>query len=228
MKEKLNKAKGWIKENKKRMAVILTAFLLVIGVGAACIAGVNSVNRTEAENKKTEERKTASEDAKKKVEKKQTEQGKKYQEEKTDNKEEEEDNAEEQKTTADANDIAATQASDTSTSNAGAGTTGNAGSSEGGSGQAYIPPAEPVHSDPPVEQPPAHTHSFTIPVQEWQDKYKQEERSICNTCGADITGNTTAHGKETRHDGYHSEWVKVPDGQELVTVGWKCSCGVAQ
>ena len=51
MKEKLNKAKGWIKENKKRMAVILTAFLLVIGVGAACIAGVNSVNRTEAEKK---------------------------------------------------------------------------------------------------------------------------------------------------------------------------------
>ncbi|PNV66774.1 hypothetical protein [Enteroscipio rubneri] len=54
----------------------------------------------------------------------------------------------------------------------------------------------------------------TIPV------YENVERSICNVCGADITGNTSAHNKQHmlagEGSGYHSEVRQVKVGEETV------------
>ena len=48
-----------------------------------------------------------------------------------------------------------------------------------------------------------------------------QEFSICNQCGADITGNTTAHMKNSylnggNCSGYHSEWREVVTGYQTV------------
>lgn len=97
---------------------------------------------------------------------------------------------------------------------------------------------------------PEHVHNWVAQTeQQWvQDSaawdepiYNQQVRSICNTCGADITGNTTAHFKASGRNGcsgYHSETVQVQTGTthheatghyETVTTGYVCSgCGAAK
>lgn len=54
----------------------------------------------------------------------------------------------------------------------------------------------------------------TIPV------YESLERSICNICGADITGNTSDHNKQhmlaEEGSGYHSEVRQVKVGEETI------------
>jgi|GEM_PF-1184793 len=54
----------------------------------------------------------------------------------------------------------------------------------------------------------------TIPV------YKSVERSVCNICGADITGNTSAHNKQhmlaEEGSGYHNEVRQVKVGEETI------------
>ena len=54
-----------------------------------------------------------------------------------------------------------------------------------------------------------------VPIKEMQ------EFSICNDCGADITGNAWAHVKDhmindTGNGGYHSEWREVITGYQTV------------
>lgn len=50
--------------------------------------------------------------------------------------------------------------------------------------------------------------------------YETRERSICNICGADITGNTAAHNKAHmlagEGSGYHSEVQQVQVGTETI------------
>ena len=70
-----------------------------------------------------------------------------------------------------------------------------------------------------------------------------ENRSICNKCGKDVTGNAGAHSAEcgggytikpvkvgTKHHEatghYENKWVQDKAAwTETKTVGWKCSCG---
>lgn len=241
MKEKLNQAKEWIKANKKRSAGILVAFLLIIGAAGIGIVGVNSVDGSkDADKVATAEKDTSKKTVKKSSDSKKASGSDKKKEEAASDEKKKADDAKEE------NDSAAADEKQTAENNAAA-STSNAGASNqtassnqaassnsvgsgSGSDQTYVPPAEPAQPDPPAEQQ-VHTHSYTIPIQEWQDKYKQEERSICNGCGADITGDPWTHienqmlAGNMACGGYHSEWVNVPDGQELVTVGWQCSCG---
>lgn len=52
---------------------------------------------------------------------------------------------------------------------------------------------------------------------EYKPIYDYQERSICNQCGADITGNTTAHFKANLScSGYHSEIIKQQVGTEEI------------
>lgn len=238
MKEKLNKAKEWIKANKKRSAGIMVAFLLIICAAGIGIVGVTSVNGSkDADKVATAEKDISKKTVKKSSDSKKTSKSDKKEDEKATDEEKKADDAKaendsaaaDEKQTVENNAASSTSNAGTSNQTASSNQAASSNSAESGSGsdQTYVPPAEPAQPDPPAEQP-VHTHSYTNPIQKWQDKYKQEERSICNTCGENITGNTTAHGKETHHDGYHSEWVNVPDGQELVTVGWQCSCGAIQ
>lgn len=239
VKEKTENIRAWVREHKKRAAGILIVFLLVIGAGVIGIAGINSANRAEAENKKIEEIKTAKEETKKetkkKEDKKQTDQKKEKQEEKKEETDSKEKDAAEKPAAQEAGKTA--QPSGTVTAPA----SGNIGENKAATGESK------------------HTHNYSTPIYGTEQKWVVDqaawtetvnepiretvEKSICNTCGADITGNTTAHGKETRHDGYHSEWVEVQTGTNTYTIdhpeqghwesysivtGYQCSCGAVQ
>ena len=158
---------------------------------------------------------------------------------------------------------AETKASEPSAgSNAGqpAATTGSNGNSGSNGGSADKTPAR----TPSASQPsgnggsvqggtsqPEHVHNWVAQTeQQWvQDSaawdepvYSQEARSICNTCGADISGNATSHilshGRNNPNGGYHTEVVQVQTGTvhheatghyETVTTGYVCSgCGAAK
>ncbi|MDB1934080.1 hypothetical protein PMY12_08465 [Clostridium tertium] len=83
--------------------------------------------------------------------------------------------------------------------------------------------------------------------------YEEQARSICNGCGADITGNTTEHNRNHvlngEKGGYHVEYIEVQVGtnkithdavyenkwvvdkaawDETVTTGYQCSCGATK
>ena len=109
---------------------------------------------------------------------------------------------------------------------------------------------------------PSHTHNYNIPITQtvkhdatghYEKKWVQdspawdediyENRSICNKCGKDVTGNAGAHSAEcgggytikpvkvgTKHHEatghYENKWVQDKAAwTETKTVGWKCSCG---
>lgn len=72
---------------------------------------------------------------------------------------------------------------------------------------------------------PEKGHNEQVLVQAAYDEQvpitEMQEFSICNQCGADITGNTTAHMKNSylnggNCSGYHSEWREVVTGHQTV------------
>lgn len=72
---------------------------------------------------------------------------------------------------------------------------------------------------------PEQGHNEQVLVQAAYDEQvpitEMQEFSICNQCGADITGNTTAHMKNSylnggNCSGYHSEWREVVTGYQTV------------
>ena len=160
---------------------------------------------------------------------------------------------------------AETKASEPSAgSNAGqpAATTGSTGNSGSNGGSADKAPASQPASTPSASQPsgnggsqggtsqPEHVHNWVAQTEQrwvqdsaaWDEPvYSQEARTICNTCGADISGNATAHLVASgRHgcSGYHTEVVQIQTGTvhhdatghyETVTTGYVCSgCGAAK
>lgn len=83
--------------------------------------------------------------------------------------------------------------------------------------------------------------------------YEMREYSMCSYCGADVTGNTSAHAKQHMMNGqpggHHSEWKSTLVGYDVVThpevghneqvlvkeaydeivaIGYKCSCGATK
>ena len=105
-------------------------------------------------------------------------------------------------------------------------------------------------------KPAEHTHDWvavtetrTVVDQAAYDEQvpitEMKAYSICNDCGADITGNTYEHVKDhmindTGNGGYHTEWREVVTGYqtvhhdavthtETVTTGYRCStCGASK
>lgn len=147
------------------------------------------------------------------------------------------------------------------------GSNGNSGSNGVGADKA---PASQPSGTPSASQPsnnagssqPEHVHNWqAVTEQKWvsnnvwvQDSaawdeqiYGQQTRSICNGCGADITGNPWAHieaaGRGSACNGYHSESYSVvintihhdatghyedQGHYETVTTGYRCSCGATK
>lgn len=154
---------------------------------------------------------------------------------------------------------AETKASEpTGGSNAGqpAATTGSNGNSGSNGGSADKAPASQPASNnnggsvQGGTSQPEHVHNWVAQTEQrwvqdsaaWDEPvYSQEARTICNTCGADISGNATAHLVASgRHgcSGYHTEVVQIQTGTvhhdatghyETVTTGYVCSgCGAAK
>ena len=127
------------------------------------------------------------------------------------------------------------------------GSSNNSGSSKpsnnSGSNSSSSKPAEHTHNwvavtetRTVVDQP---AYDEQVPITE------MKAYSICNDCGADITGNTYEHVKDhmindTGNGGYHTEWREVVTGYqtvhhdavthtETVTTGYRCStCGATK
>lgn len=250
MKERIEKAKTWIKEHKKQSTGIVIAMLLIIGAGTISIVGINSVNsnmeadkKTSAETVKEDTDKTSTKDPD--ADKKESD--KKEEDEKASDQEKKQDEVktEEKSTDTKKSENAATATS--SSGNTGTSSSGSSNSSIGGGSS--------------KEQ--SHTHSYTIPIygteQKWvvdqaawtetvnEPVYETVEKSICNVCGVDVTGNTAAHAKEHalagEGGGHHSEWIQVQTGTNTYTVthpeqghwesysvvtGYQCSCGATK
>ena len=130
------------------------------------------------------------------------------------------------------------------------GSNGNSGSNAGGADKA--PESQPSGngSSQGGTSQPEHVHNWVAQTEQrwvqdsaaWDEPiYSQEARTICNTCGADISGNATAHLVASGRNGcsgYHTEVVQVQTGTihhdttghyETVTTGYVCSgCGAAK
>lgn len=119
-----------------------------------------------------------------------------------------------------------------SNSNTSSGSAGTGGSSSGGNSNSSA--SNPAPAPTPAPAQPVHTHTWvhvdatghweTVTIQAaWDEEvpvYEDKELSICNVCGEDITGNTTAHTKAHalagEGGGYHSEWVRVQTGADII------------
>lgn len=101
------------------------------------------------------------------------------------------------------------------------------GSSSSGSSSA----SKPTQAQPSA---PAHEHNWVAQTKVVHHKAETKRATICNTCGADITGNITAHQKAHAKKGesgsYHIETITVKAAyDETVTTGYKCSgCGATK
>ena len=103
-------------------------------------------------------------------------------------------------------------------------------SNNSGSNSSSSKPAEHTHTHNWVAQyktvnVPEKGHNEQVLVQAAYDEQvpitEMQEFSICNDCGADITGNAWAHVKDhmindTGNGGYHSEWREVVTGYNTV------------
>ena len=101
------------------------------------------------------------------------------------------------------------------------------GSSTSGSSSA----SKPAQAQPST---PAHEHNWVAQTKVVHHKAETKNASICNACGADITGNTSAHLKQHALNGenasYRGEKITVKAAyDETVTTGYKCSsCGATK
>ena len=101
-------------------------------------------------------------------------------------------------------------------------------SNNSGSNSSSSKPAEHTHdwvAQYKTVTVPEKGHNEQVLVQAAYDEQvpitEMQEFSICNQCGADITGNTTAHMKNSylnggNCSGYHSEWREVVTGYQTV------------
>ncbi len=234
MKEKFERLKNWIISKKKTVGIALAALLLISGTGVAIAAASMDTGVME----RTAEKSTAQKSAK------QTTADKK----KTDKEGTEETTAEEKETA----DIQSQQAADdtdstekdTATGSQGKSSSGNSvqtsTNSSGSSKSEHIHNWQPQYTTEQkwVVDQAAWTETVSEPV------YEMVEKSICNTCGADITGFSVDHILDGNCEGYHSEWVQVLNGTNTYTIphpeeghyesysvqtGYKCSgCGAVK
>lgn len=170
--------------------------------------------------------------------------------------EEETQKAEESKP-ADGKDEAAPQKNDAGTGNGSAPTGGSSNQSQGGGtgGNSGSNGSSDGSNNGGGESKPQHTHNWVAQttVVHHDAQYKTvhhdavyDYRSICNGCGADITGNVDAHMQDALLNGntacgaYHTENVLVsnawdeqvlvsPAWDETITTGYACSgCGAVK
>lgn len=112
-----------------------------------------------------------------------------------------------------------TASAGTTTSNS-SGTTGSSNSNTDNSNtNASANNAAPAHEHKWVLHEGSGHYETQVVKEAWDEPvYEMQCRSICNRCGADITGNTDQHFMENMVDGeltcgsYHAEWVKVQTG----------------
>lgn len=118
--------------------------------------------------------------------------------------------------------------SSSNTGNSSSGNTGNSGSS-GNTGNSGSGDNKPEHKHNYVAQyetihheEKGHNEQYVI-KEAWTEqvpRYESVAHDICNQCGADITGNTTAHNKNHalagESGGWHTEWINEIVGYDTI------------
>ena len=234
MKEKVNRAKEWVKSKWKKLfenipvAILIICFVLLVALPVLALQdsineskkNMATVENTDKKNEKEDSNTKNDSDSDKKKKEAASDQEKKEDDAKAEN-----DSAAADQKKADDGKQTAENNSVTSTSNAGASNQADSSSSSSGGGSS---------------QESSHTHSCTIPVygteQKWvvdqaawtetvnEPVYETVERCICNGCGADITADPGTHMKENMMAGnsscgaWHSEWIQVPTGTNTYTI----------
>lgn len=111
------------------------------------------------------------------------------------------------------------------------GSTGSGGSSSGGNSNSSV--SNPTSTPVPVPAQPTHTHTWvhvdatghyeTVTIQAaWDEEvpvYENVPHSICNQCGADVTGNIAEHydvDPNSLCGGYHTEWRYEQTGTQVI------------
>ena len=109
-----------------------------------------------------------------------------------------------------------TNTGNTNTGNTGGGNTNTTPTQP----QTPAQPETPAQPQPTVHDP-IYTQQWVVDQAAWTETvntpiYEKKELSICNNCGADVTGNTVAHAREHalkgEPGGDHSEWRNVLTG----------------
>ena len=101
--------------------------------------------------------------------------------------------------------------------NATGGTTNN-GHTGGGNTTTTQPDPQPEQPQPTVHAP-IYKQQWVVDTAAWTEEvpiWGNKEISVCNTCGADITGFSVQHLLDTEHGGYHSEVIKVQTGTRQI------------
>ena len=94
----------------------------------------------------------------------------------------------------------------------------NSGNINGGNTTTTQPDPQPEHPQPTVHAP-IYKQQYVVDKAAWTEEvplWGNKEISVCNTCGADITGFSVQHLLETEHGGYHSEVIKVQTGTKTI------------
>lgn len=104
-------------------------------------------------------------------------------------------------------------------------------SSQGGSTGGSSSASKPAQAQPSA---PAHEHNWVAQTKVVHHNAITKRAAVCNTCGADITGNTSAHLKQHMLNGengsYTNKTITVKEAyDETVITGYKCSsCGATK
>lgn len=262
IKEKFRKGREWIGANKRKSVIAIVLLCLILFAGSMygismyrpaaaenkdgyTIAKANgdtadstnaAINTEDVEKSDTEDQKKADQDSSKKKEDTKTE------------------NKDEKQTTEKAK-VSQSSKQKNESSNSG----GNTGSSSSSSSSSNAASSGGSSSSSSSQQKPTHTHNWQptyTTEKKWVDTswdetvsepvYEYEDRAICNTCGADITGGVDDHIYNHMVNGengsYRVETVQVQTGTNTYTIhhdeghweeskkqsGYKCSCGATK
>ena len=256
MKEKVNRAKEWVKSKWKKLfenipvAILIICFVLLVALPVLALQdsineskkNMATVENTDKKNEKEDSNTKNDSDSDKKKKEAASDQEKKADDAKAEN-----DSAVADQKKADDGKQTAENNSVTSVSNAGASNQADSSSSSSGGGSS---------------QESSHTHSYTIPVygteQKWvvdqaawtetvnEPIYEQVPVMICNDCGAYLNANNCwEHIENHAMNGGKGSWTDTYEYQktgtntytinhpeqghyESVVIGYQCSCGDVQ
>lgn len=254
MKEKVNRAKEWVKSKWKKLfenipvAILIICFVLLVALPVLALQdsineskkNMATVENTDKKNEKEDSNTKNDSDSDKKKKEAASDQEKKADDAKAENDSAvaDEKKADDGKQTAENNAVASTSNAGTSNQAASSNSSGSGGGSS---------------------QESSHTHSYTIPVYGTEQKWVVDQAAwaetinepiyenklvwYCNTCGADITADPEGHVDATMHGGYRSDYISVQTGTNTYTIdhpeqghwesysvvtGYQCSCGDIQ
>ena len=220
-------------DKKKKIILIVVLVLVMIVIGMSLNSCSNSVEEEKVVQKKTINKKTKSQattkvdekkdESKIKQEEKKEETAKADSSNKSNSSESKKDNTASTSLSSNKNNTSSSKPSNSSSNNS----SSSKPSNNSGSNSSSSKPAEHKHdwvAQYKTVTVPEKGHNEQVLVQAVYDEQvpitEMKEHSICNQCGADITGDPWGHNKQHALNyeagGFHSEWIEEVTGYKTV------------